>query len=270
MRVTRVAAIQMTSTADVEQNVEAAHALSSEAIADGAQLIALPEGFMHIGPGDGKLQVAERLPGGGPVLARFSELAATHGVDLILGGFWEKSDDPARVFATDVHIGPDGAVAATYRKLHLFDVELPDGSQIRESDTISAGDTPVVTQTCAGVLGLSICYDLRFPELYRALVDRGATLLAVPAAFTLQTGKDHWHVLLRARAIEAQCYVLAPAQTGVHFGRRASYGHALVCDPWGTVLAECGEGPGYALARVDEAVVERVRASIPCLRHRRL
>ena len=119
-------------------------------------------------------------------------------------------------------------------------------------------------------VGLSVCYDLRFPELYRALVDRGAIALTVPAAFTLTTGKDHWHVLLRARAIEAQCYVIAAAQTGRHFGQRVSYGHALICDPWGTILSECGEGEGYAIAAVDRAVVERVRASVPSLKHRRI
>jgi predicted amidohydrolase len=169
-----------------------------------------------------------------------------------------------------VHVAEDGSVRAVYRKIHLFDVDLPDGTKLEESATVEAGKDVVVTQTRLGKLGLSVCYDLRFPELYRKHVDQGATLITVPAAFTLTTGKDHWHVLLRARAIEAQCYVIAAAQTGHHFGTRRSYGHALICDPWGVVVAECGEGEGYAIASVDPENLTRVRSSLPSLAHRRL
>jgi predicted amidohydrolase len=267
---TRVAAVQMTSNEDVERNLETAERLTREAAADGAALIVLPECFALLGPEQNKLAIAEALPEGGPILARLRELARTLGVELVLGGFWERASDPGKVRNACVHLAADGAVRAVYRKIHLFDVDLPDGTTLRESATVEPGSEPVVTDTRFGKLGLSVCYDLRFPELYRALVDRGAIALTVPAAFTLTTGKDHWHVLLRARAIEAQCYVIAAAQTGRHFGQRVSYGHALICDPWGTVLSECGEGEGYAIAAIDPAVVERVRGSVPSLRHRRL
>ena len=267
---TKVAALQMTSTEDVGRNLDAAERLSRQAAGEGAQLIVLPECFALLGPEALKLQAAESLPEGGPILSRLRGLARELGVELVLGGFWERGSDPAKVRNACVHLGADGAVRAVYRKIHLFDVDLPDGTSLRESQTVEAGSEPVVTDTRFGKLGLSVCYDLRFPELYRALVDRGAIALTVPAAFTLTTGKDHWHVLLRARAIEAQCYVIAAAQTGRHFGQRVSYGHALICDPWGTVLSECGEGEGFALATIERAVIERVRAAVPSLRHRRI
>jgi len=267
---TKVAAVQMTSTEDVERNLKIATDLTSAAIDDGAQLVVLPECFAVLAPEDAKLKIAETLPQGGPILKRFSELAAARSAELVLGGFWEQGSDPRKVRNACVHLGPDGRVRAIYRKIHLFDVDLPDGTRLRESDTVEPGSEPVASETRFGTLGLSVCYDLRFPELYRALVDRGAIALTIPAAFTLTTGKDHWHVLLRARAIEAQCYVIAAAQTGRHFGQRVSYGHALICDPWGTILSECGEGEGYAIANVDPAVVTRVRGSVPSLAHRKL
>jgi predicted amidohydrolase len=169
-----------------------------------------------------------------------------------------------------VHLATDGSVKRTYRKIHMFDVDLADGTAVKESAMVKAGDTPVVTDAPFGKLGLSICYDLRFPELYRKLVDQGAIALAVPAAFTLHTGKDHWHVLLQARAIESQSYVLAAAQWGHHFDKRVSYGHAMIVDPWGCVIAQCGEGEGFALAAIDTDVVARVRRQLPSLSHRRL
>jgi predicted amidohydrolase len=267
---TKVAAVQMTSTEDVDRNLDSAVRLTRAAAGDGAALVVLPECFALLGPEQHKLAIAEPLPSGGPILARCAELARSLGIELVLGGFWERASDPSKVRNACVHLDATGRVRAVYRKIHLFDVDLPDGTSLRESATVEAGADPVVTDTRFGKLGLSVCYDLRFPELYRALVDRGAIALTVPAAFTLTTGKDHWHVLLRARAIEAQCYVIAAAQTGRHFGQRVSYGHALICDPWGTVLSECGEGEGYALASIDAAVVERVRGSVPSLRHRRL
>jgi predicted amidohydrolase len=264
----KVAAVQMTSTEDLQKNLETALRLSSAAIDEGAQLVVLPECFALLGPENGKLAVAEPLPEGGPILARFAALASARKVELVLGGFWERARDPGKVRNACVHLGRDGKVKAVYRKIHLFDVDLSDGTTLRESQTVEPGSEPVVTDTAFGKLGLSVCYDLRFPELYRVLVERGAIALTVPAAFTLTTGKDHWHVLLRARAIESQSYVIAAAQTGRHFGTRVSYGHALICDPWGTVLSECGEGEGYAIATLDPAVVERVRGSLPSLKHR--
>ncbi len=270
MSKTKVAAVQMTSTEDVVKNLDTAERLTRAAADEGASLVVLPECFAVLGPEDSKLAIAESLPEGGPILARFQKLAQERSVELVLGGFWERGDDPKKVKNACVHVGEDGSVRAVYRKIHLFDVDLSDGTRLRESDTVEPGFETVATRTRFGMLGLSVCYDLRFPELYRQLVDSGAIALAIPAAFTLQTGKDHWHVLLRARAIESQCYVLAAAQTGRHFGQRVSYGHALICDPWGVVLSECGEGEGYAIASVDTAVVERVRGSVPSLAHRRL
>jgi len=267
---TTVSVVQMTSTPDVEHNLLQAEALVRRAAERGAVLVVLPECFAYLGPDTGQREVAEPLPGGGPILGRASGWARELGVELVLGGFWEKRADDDRVHNACVHLERDGSVRAVYRKIHLFDVDLADGTSLRESANVAPGEELVVTQSACGPLGLSVCYDMRFPELYRGLVDRGATTLAVPAAFTLHTGKDHWHVLLGARAIESQCYVLAAAQTGHHFGRRVSYGHALVLDPWGCVLAQCGEGPGVAVAEVDDEVVTRVRAQLPSLKHRRL
>jgi len=266
----KIAAVQMTSRADVDDNVTTALSLAAAAADDGAALVVLPECFAYLGPEEGKLPIAEPLPGGGPILDRCRALARERRIELVLGGFWEAGDDPKHVRNACVHLRADGEIGSIYRKIHLFDVDLPDGTALRESETVEPGTMTVVADTAVGKLGLSVCYDLRFPELYRALVDGGAIALAVPAAFTLTTGKDHWHVLLRARAIEAQSYVVAAAQTGHHYGTRVSYGHALVCDPWGTVLSECGEGAGYAIARVDPTVVERVRTALPSLKHRRL
>ncbi len=265
---TKASVVQMTSTADVDANLETAERWVTAAVQDGASLVVLPECFAYLGPEQGKLAIAEALPGGGPILARMSALAARHAIDLVLGGFWETGTSAEKVRNACVHLGPDGSVRAVYRKIHLFDVDLPDGTRLSESTTVEPGSELVVTDTSFGKLGLSVCYDVRFPELYRDLVDAGAVAFAIPAAFTLTTGKDHWHVLLRARAIEGQSYVLAAAQVGRHFGTRMSYGHALICDPWGTVLAECGEGEGVATAWVDPSVVTRIRASLPALCHR--
>lgn len=266
----KIAAVQMTSTEDVERNLATARRLARAAAEDGAALVVLPECFAFLGPENGKLAVAESLPAGGPILDRFRALAREKDLEIVLGGFWEKGSDARKVKNACVHLRADGEVAAVYRKIHLFDVDLPDGTKLCESDTVEPGSEAVVTTTRLGTLGLSVCYDLRFPELYRRLVDRGATILAVPAAFTLTTGKDHWHVLLRARAIESQSYVVAAAQTGRHFGTRVSYGHALVCDPWGTIVSECGEGDGFAIAAVDQEAIARIRKSLPSLAHRRL
>ena len=267
-RRTKVGVVQMTSTGDVDANLDATERLVGRAADDGAALVVVPECFAYLGREEGKLDIAEPLPKGGPILERCRALAKSRGVELVLGGFWERGEDPKKVRNACIHVDALGEIRSIYRKIHLFDVDLPDGTRLMESETVEPGDEVVVTEAPFGTLGLSVCYDLRFPELYRRLVDDGAIALGVPAAFTLTTGKDHWHVLLRARAIEAQSYVLAAAQTGHHYGRRVSYGHALICDPWGTVLAECGEGEGVATAWIDPDVVTRVRAGLPSLRHR--
>jgi predicted amidohydrolase len=269
---TKVAALQLTSIDDVEHNLARVEQLTREAIADGASLVVLPENFQYMGPEDGKFAVAEALPEGGPILRRLSTLARETKTELILGGFIEKSPQQGKARNACIHLAEDGHVKAIYRKIHMFDVDLPDGTKLQESATVEAGgvDQVLVTDTRAGKLGLSVCYDLRFPELYRKHVDLGATLITVPAAFTLQTGKDHWHVLLRARAIESQCYVIAAAQYGHHWGNRRSYGHALISDPWGLVVSECSDGEGYAIATIDQGYVDRVRHAVPSLQHRKL
>ncbi len=262
--------MQVTSTGDVDANLEAVGRTVRGAVAEGAELVVLPECFAYLGVEEGKRALAESLPEGGPILAWCRRLAVETGAALILGGFWERGRGPSKVRNACVHLRSDGGVAAIYRKIHLFDVELADGTSLRESESVEPGDEPVTTETSFGRLGLSICYDLRFPELYRRLVDEGAIALAIPAAFTETTGKVHWHILLRARAIEQQSYVLAAAQTGLHYGDRSSYGHAMIVDPWGAILAEVAEGEGWAVADVDPAEVERIRAQLPSLRHRRL
>jgi predicted amidohydrolase len=282
---TKAAVIQMISTDQVEANLAQMARLVRAAAEDRASLVVVPECFAYLGSdaagatSPGKAAIAERLaPEGisteafspGPILARCAALAKELSVELVLGGFWERGVDPKKVKNACVHVDARGSVRAVYRKIHLFDVDLADGTKLQESASVEPGTELVVTDSAIGKLGLSVCYDVRFPELYRGLVDRGATSLTVPAAFTLTTGKDHWHVLLRARAIESQCYVLAAAQTGRHSATRQSYGHALIIDPWGTVLAECGEGEGYACAWIDESVVTKIRAGLPSLAHRRL
>lgn len=274
-----VAAVQLCSTEDVAENVTRARALVKAAAQAGAQLVGLPENFAYLGSDrDHKLSIAEDASdsGRGPILEAMRQAAREARVWLLLGGFPERTallasgEASTLIGNTSVLLDPDGAVRARYRKIHLFDVEIPGGHRFKESETIAPGADPVVAETPWGGLGLTICYDLRFPELYRLLAARGARLVAVPAAFTRETGKDHWHPLLRARAIENQLFVFAPAQYGFHGGKRASYGHALVVDPWGVVLAECGEQEGFALAKLDFGYQDQVRRTLPCLEHRRL
>jgi predicted amidohydrolase len=189
---------------------------------------------------------------------------------IVAGGMPERSSDVERPFNTCAVVAPDGRVAARYRKVHLFDVDLADGSRYRESASTSAGGEPVVADVAGVKTGLSVCYDVRFPELYRALSSRGAELLVVPAAFTLLTGKDHWLVLLRARAIEAQAYVVAAAQWGKHPRGRQTFGKSAIVDPWGEIVAQASEGEGVVTAVLDPAYLARVRDNLPSLRHRRL
>lgn len=277
---TRVGVVQMTSNEEVDRNLDIAERLVRRGARDGARLLVLPECFAQLGREEDKFAVAETLPTTGtppgPILARCMDWAKELEVELVLGGFWETGPDERHPYNACLHVDGSGELRAAYRKIHLFDVDLDDGTKLLESETVGRGDPDqvVVTDTAFGKLGLTVCYDLRFPQLYFRLVDAGAIAHAIPAAFTLHTGKDHWHVLQRARAIETQSYVLAAAQVGRHrradgSGSRVSYGHALIVDPWGTVLAECGEGEGVAIATVDPACVERVRTQLPSLRHRR-
>ncbi len=272
------AVVQLTSTSDVEANWQSASALIRQAAARGATFVATPENTNYLGPHEEKVRRAEPLDG--PTCGRFGALAAELRIHLLLGSFNERADvgqdesgaAARRCYNTSVLFGPDGTVLAAYRKIHLFDVAVPPDVFFQESATVVPGSEPVVADTPLGRLGLTICYDLRFPELYRELGRRGAELLAVPSAFTLTTGKDHWEPLLRARAIENQCFVLAPAQHGRHDdgGLRHSWGHAMIVDPWGHVVALAADGPGIAVAEIDLARLRRVRQHLPALAHRRL
>jgi predicted amidohydrolase len=267
-----VGALQLSSQDDLAANLARVRHLVAEAASAGAQVIALPENFAFIGSEAQKRSIAESLDGPvhGRIAQTLAELASKYGVDLIAGGMPEQSGEFERPFNTSVHFAPNGAVVARYRKIHLFDVALHDGTAHRESAATRAGGEPVVTDVAGVKLGMTVCYDLRFPELFRMLVDAGARVVTVPAAFTLTTGKDHWHVLLRARAIENQLFIVAPAQHGSHPGHRRTYGKTLIVDPWGDVLAQCGEGEGFCLARLDFNYQDRVRRELPCLEHRRL
>jgi predicted amidohydrolase len=272
----RAAVIQLSSQDDVAKNLERVRSLVADAAKAGAELIGLPENFAYMGEEAQKRELSESTEDAtpGPITKTIVDAARAHGVWVVAGGMPEASGDAARPFNTSLLVAPDGRIVARYRKIHLFDVDLPDGTKLLESGATTAGNDPIVSEvTTGGVktkLGMTICYDLRFPELYRKLVSEGVRVVTVPAAFTLTTGKDHWHVLLRARAIENQVFVLAPAQHGRHPRGRATYGKSLIVDPWGDVLAQCGEGEGFALANLDFAAQDRVRASLPCLTHRRL
>ncbi|HWE23553.1 MAG TPA: carbon-nitrogen hydrolase family protein [Myxococcales bacterium] len=267
------AAIQISAGPERADNERRALSLLDRACESGARLVGLPEMWEHVGPAAGKREFAGKLDG--PQLAKVRELCARRSVWCLAGSIAEKAAD-GRVHNTAVVIGPDGRIAASYRKLHLFDVDIPDGARYRESEAVAPGQEPppVVELTGLGLrLGLSVCYDLRFPELYRSLADHGADIISVPAAFTAYTGRAHWEVLLRARAIENQAYVFAPAQAGrigpPHENRQA-YGHALIVDPWGEIVADAGaSGDGFALGRIDPARIAQVRRDLPSLRHRR-
>ena len=274
---TIAAVVQMTSADDVAANLAVVSERVAEASARGATLITFPENFAYFGDDEGKLRAAEATDGAdaGLITRTLVELAARHRVHLIGGGMPERSADPRRPYNCSLLVGPDGVVAR-YRKIHLFDVDLADGTRLEESRATHPGEVEqtVVAAVDAGgapfTVGLSICYDLRFPELYRTMSRAGSRVLTVPAAFTVPTGKDHWHVLLRARAIENQCYVLAPAQHGLHPRGRQTYGKSVIIDPWGDVVAQASEGPGIALAPLDFAYQDKVRAGLPALRHARL
>ncbi len=264
------AVIQLSSQEDVAGNLARAAALIREASRAGAQVVALPENFAYVGDEEGKRSIAERVDGRGPIVSAIAAAAREHAIHIVAGGMPEASEDPSKPYNSSVLVDPRGAVVAVYRKVHLFDVDLTDGTSLRESDSTTHGHEALVARVRDLPLGMTVCYDVRFPELYRALERRGARVVTVPSAFTLTTGKDHWHVLLRARAIENQAFVLAPAQHGKHPRGRQTYGKSLIVDPWGDVLAQCGEGEGFAVARLDFGYQDKVRAALPCLAHRKL
>lgn len=266
-----IAVVQLNSRDDLEENLLTCRDLVRQASERGAQLVVLPENFAFFSADAGRRHVAESLASEpGPIRRALSEWARDYSVTVIGGGFPETSPDPNRPFNTCAVVGPSGELVASYRKIHLFDVDLSDGTRLRESEATTAGETPRVVDIGGFKVGLSICYDLRFPELYRALADRRAELIVVPSAFTLHTGRDHWHVLLRARAIESQSWVAAAGQWGRHPRDRVTYGHSLIVDPWGTVVADASDGVGLVLGRIERARLDEVRCGLPSLRHRRL
>ena len=258
----KLALAQTTSTDDFAHNLAVAEAMIPQAAAAGADILAFPEVFLFIGAARRKLELAEPLEG--PTVSRFREAAARYRMMLLLGSVHEKPEqDDSRVYNTAVLIGRDGEMLAAYRKLKLFDVELPHLS-IRESATIAPGEAPPpVVATDIARIGIIICFDLRFPDLYQDMRRRGAELVFVPSNFTAPTGEAHWSVLLRARAIENQYYVAAPAQVGEHNPKYRSFGHSLAVDPWGRVLCEAGAGPGLSYADIDLDALRKIRRELP-------
>lgn len=259
------AAIQMSSTPDKEENQATAEDLIREAVSSGAELVVLPELWNCHGLEKVHKENAEPVPGATTDL--LAGLARELGV-YVLGGSILEDAGSEKMYNTSTFFTPDGELTAVYRKIHLFDVKAPDREYL-ESDSIAPGDEVVTTKAGPTTLGLSVCYDVRFPELYRLLALRGAEVLAVPAAFTLQTGKDHWEVLLRARAVENQAFVIAPAQWGQKADGRQTYGRSMIVDPWGTVLSQCPDRDGYALAALDLDYLDRFRTEFPALANRR-
>lgn len=262
-----VAAVQMNSGADKEKNMRRATDLVIEAAANGARLVVLPELFSWQGSAHHIPLVCEPIPG--PTANRMADLAARLKIFLLCGSILEKNPGGPRPFNTSCLINSSGRIIGLYRKLHLFKARLADGTFLNEKTAYTAGSEIATALTPLGRIGFSICYDLRFPELYRALVDRGATIITVPSSFTYTTGKAHWEVLLRARAIENQVYVIAPNQHGKDPRGTRRYGHSMIVDPWGNVMASRREGNGIIYAQLDAALLQQVRKNLPCLRQRR-
>jgi predicted amidohydrolase len=266
---TRIALYQARSGIDPEANARALVAAVEEAAAGGAAMLFTPEMSGLLDRDRARAERHLRSEAADPVLAAVRSAAARAGIWVHVGSLAIRDSEEGKLSNRAFLVDSAGEIRATYDKLHLFDVDLATGESWRESATYAAGGRAVVADTPAGPLGLSICYDLRFPDLYRALTDSGARLLAIPAAFTIPTGEAHWHVLMRARAIEAGAFVVAAAQSGRHEDGRETYGHSLVVGPWGEVLLDMGEGEGLGFAEIDLAEVERVRSRLPALRHRR-
>ncbi len=264
----RVATVQLTSGSDHEVNVERAIDLIEAAALEGARYIQLPEHFNYLGPVERYHEVAETIPG--PTTARLSEYARDRRITLHLGSMLEVGDVAGKFFNTSVVLDPSGEVLATYRKAHLFDIDVPGAVTYHESDTILPGERLVVAECPGFRLGLSVCFDLRFPELYRALALAGASVLAIPSAFRAATGRAHWEVLVRARAIENHAYVIAAAQAGTTAEGIASFGHSMIVDPWGEVMAESSsDGEDVIVATLDLDQVARRRSQIDVLHLRR-
>ncbi len=267
----RAAAIQMNSVADVQQNLQTIESLLVEAAARSVVIAFLPENLAMMGAQDeDKLAYAED-PGSGPIQEYLADAARRHKLMVVAGSLPLKSPQDGKCYGASIAYDSAGAASTVYRKIHLFDVDLPGHDErYRESATMDFGDDLVVVPSPLGQLGLSICYDLRFPEHYRRLVDDGATVFSIPAAFTAATGKAHWHPLLRARAIENLAFVIAAGQHGLHASGRTTFGHSVIIDPWGQVIAELESGDGVVDADIDTSLPARLRAKFPVLEHRRI
>jgi predicted amidohydrolase len=256
----------MNSQDDKQANIEAALSGIDEAAARGARLVALPEVWTYLGPDEGNREAAEPIPG--PLTTVLADRARQHGIYLHAGSILERVDGEPKVFNTTVVFDPAGDIIATYRKIHLFDVDLESDASYRESATVGAGEEIVTFDLDGVTVGLAICYDLRFPELFRILALKGAQAIILPAAFALATGKDHWETLIRARAIENGLYMLAPGQVGAHPPGLRCYGRSMVVDPWGLMVAQASDTPAVLVSQVDFSLVQRIRAQVPSLANR--
>lgn len=263
----RIACVQPNLHDDMAANIAQVTALIAQAKQRGADFIATPENSGFMGRNAAASLAAGRPEESHSALAAYRTAAQEHAVWLLVGSIAVKPDGANRNFNRSFLLDPQGGIAARYDKIHLFDVDLPGGETYRESNSIVPGDKAMLAETPFGKLGMTVCYDLRFPQLYRGLAQAGAELLSIPAAFTRVTGQAHWHVLMRARAIETGAFVIAPAMWGDHPGARQTYGHSLVVDPWGRVLADAGEGVGVVTAEIDLAEVAKARAQVPAWAH---
>jgi predicted amidohydrolase len=268
MKAFRAAAIQMSSGSDKRANLDKAEELVRRAAGEGAALAVLPEVFSWRGPRGTEADFSEPIPG--PTSERLAALARELRIHLQAGSIVERIEGERRCYNTALLFGPSGERLGKYRKIHLFDVEIPGQVSARESEARKPGSETVAVPTEIGTIGLSVCYDLRFPELYRRLVAAGAEILCIPSAFTFPTGAAHWETLVRARAIENQCYVIAPDQYGTSPNGYRDYGSSMIVDPWGIVIARASEGEGFVLAELRPDVLGRVRKELPCLTHTRL
>lgn len=265
----KAAVIQMNSQTELKANMDSAYRYMQKAASRGAKVVGLPENFAFLGGLSMRMKNADRIAR--EVSAFIAETSKEFGI-YIMGGSYPVPTGNGKVYNRSTFYNPEGEKIAEYDKIHLFDVDLQEGESYRESDYVEAGKaTPVVLRdNRIGNWGLTVCYDLRFPELYRELVKEGAQILSVPSAFTYTTGQDHWRTLLRGRAIENTCYVFAPAQTGLHGKNRKTWGHAMIIDPWGTVIADAGQEPGVTMAEINPEKIKQVRSQIPSLDHRRV
>ena len=261
----KIALLQMSSQNSLHENFKSCEKLATQAKADGAEWVLLPENFSFLGNEDEKIKHAAQIEF--ETKSFLKTLSSDLGIWVLGGGFAVQSPETQKVFNQSALVNPNGQTVAEYQKIHLFDIDLPQ-LKLQESKTVIAGKDLVTVALRNWTVGFSICYDVRFPELYRALTSQGANILTVPAAFTVPTGLAHWHTLLRARAIENQCYVLAPAQTGRHSATRESFGHSLVIDPWGGILADAGEEVGYVMVDLDWQRLCEVRKNMPVLTHK--